>query len=299
MSRRLSVVTASFNAVGTVRRTLESIRGQGWPDVQMICIDGGSTDGTVEAIRSYGGFVDYFVSEPDRGVADAINKGFRVADGDVLCWLNADDEFAPGAVAHVMELFERHPEVDVVTGGCRRVYADGSEAVTQVPAGFERRMALKNEIEQPSTFWRARVHRQAGELDESYRLAFDWEWWNRLSRAQARWLTTSQVLSVYYFTEGNLTSKAGERVIEEMYRVTKTYADSALVPHVYRFLFRMFDMRGYYDLPFHQLPKRRRLVFGIICVGLYALFGREVIESYNWNWASKQIRGLKWYAAGQ
>ena len=299
MSLRLSVVTASFNAVGTVGRTLESIRGQGWPNLQMICIDGGSTDGTVQAIRGYGEFVDYLVSESDRGVADAINKGFRVADGDVLCWLNADDEFAPGAVAHVMELFERHPEVDVVTGGCRRVYADGSEAVTQVPAGFERRMALKNEIEQPSTFWRAAVHRRAGELDESYRLAFDWEWWNRLSRAGARWLTTPQVLSVYYFTESNLTSNAGERVIDEMYRVTKTYADSAWIPHVYRFLFRVFDMHGYYDVPFHRLPKRRQLLLGSVCVGLCALFGREAIASYNWNWASKQIRGFKWYAAGQ
>jgi glycosyltransferase involved in cell wall biosynthesis len=294
MSLRLSVVTASFNAVGTVGRTLESIRGQGWPNLQMICIDGGSTDGTVQAIRGYGEFVDYLVSESDRGVADAINKGFRVADGDVLCWLNADDEFAPGAVAHVMELFERHPEVDVVTGGCRRVYADGSEAVTQVPAGFERRMALKNEIEQPSTFWRAAVHRRAGELDESYRLAFDWEWWNRLSQAGARWLTTPQVLSVYYFTESNLTSKAGERVIDEMYRVTKTYG----APHVadmYRFLFQSFDMHGYYDVPFHRLPKGRRLLLGGVCVGLYALFGREAVASYNWNWASKQIRGVTWF----
>ena len=294
MSLRLSVVTASFNAVGTVGRTLESIRGQGWPNLQMICIDGGSTDGTVQAIRGYGEFVDYLVSEPDRGVADALNKGFRVADGDVLCWLNADDEFAPGAVAHVMELFERHPEVDVVTGGCRRVYADGSEAVTQVPAGFERRMALKNEIEQPSTFWRAAVHRRAGELDESYRLAFDWEWWNRLSRAGARWLTTPQVLSVYYFTESNLTSKAGERVIDEMYRVTKTYG----APHVadmYRFLFQSFDLRGFYDVPFPQLPPDRQQTLGETLNFLYGVFGEDVVNSYNWNWASKQIRGVAWF----
>ncbi|MBL8571958.1 MAG: glycosyltransferase [Phreatobacter sp.] len=294
MTLRLSVVTPTFNAAATIGRTLQSIRVQGWPDLQMICVDGGSTDETVEVIRSNGGFVNHFFGEPDRGVADALNKGFRVADGDILCWLNADDEFAPGAVSHVMELFGRHPQIDVVTGGCRRVFADGSEAVTQVPEGFERRMALKNEIEQPSTFWRARLHRQAGELDVSYRLAFDWEWWNRLSCAGARWLRTPQVLSVYHFTENNLTSKAGQRVIDEMYRITKSYA----APHVadmYRFLFQFFDMRGFYDVPFHQLPRRRQIIFGIARVGLNTLFDRELIESYNWNWASKQIRGMKWY----
>jgi len=296
MMSRLSVVTASFNAVATVQRTLESIRSQGWPDLQMICIDGGSTDGTVEVIRSYGKFVSCLVSERDAGVADAINKGFRVADGDIWCWLNADDEFAPGAVAHVMRYFEEHPEVDVVTGGCKRVFADGSEFITQVPEGFERRLSMKNEIEQPSTFWRASLHRRVGELDCSYKLAFDWEWWNRLARAGARWAVTPQVLSIYYFTQSNLTSKAGQQAIDEMYRVTKTYGPyRGFIADVYRFLFRTFDMRGFYDAPFSQLSLARQRVFGATLRILYGIFGSEAVNSYNWNWASKQIRGVIWF----
>jgi glycosyltransferase involved in cell wall biosynthesis len=240
--------------------------------------------------------VSQFISEKDRGVAEAINKGFTLTTGDIRCYLNADDCFAPGALHRIAEEFLAYPEIDIITGGCQRVFADGSTVVTQVPEHFERLMALRNDIEQPSTFWRAAVHRRLGGLDETYQLAFDWEWWNRLHASDARFKRISDVLSVYYFNEDNLTSRAGYRVIDEMYRVTKTYGPfRGYIADVYRFLFHVFDMHGCYDQPFHDLPLAKRLLFGGTLVLLYKLFGRQAINAYNWNWASKQVRSLVWY----
>lgn len=293
---KISVVIACLNAERTIERTLRSIEIQEYSNFELIVVDGLSKDRTIEIVRQYGHIVAQIISEKDHGVAEALNKGFRHTTGDILCYLNADDCFVPGALHRVAEEFLAHQEIDVITGGCQRVYTDGSTIITQVPDCYKRLMALINYIEQPSTFWRASIHHKVGVLDESYLLAFDWEWWNRLISKGARFMAIEDVLSVYYFTDDNLTSKAGMRVINEMYRITKKYGPyRGYLADVYRFLFRLFDMHGFYDQPLDQQSPMRRLVFGSTLSILYAFFGREAIKSYNWNWASKQIRGIIWY----
>lgn len=293
----ISLVTACLNAGKTIERTLQSIEAQQYPALEYIIFDGGSTDDTLAIIDRYSHIVTKVVSEKDKNVADANNKGFRRATGEIFCYLNADDCFEPGALARVSRAFKENPSVDVVTGGCRRIFADGSELITQVPAHFLRLMSMRNDIEQPSTFWRASVHRKAGELDDTFHFAFDWEWWNRLQACGARFLAIPDVLSIYYFTDDNLTSKAGQRVINEMYRVTKRYGPRG-VADVYQFLFRVFDMHGFYDVPFRELPWFKQRLFGGTLVVLYKIFGREAVNAYNWNWASKQMRGVVWYKRG-
>lgn len=292
----ISLVTACLNAEKTIERTLRSIEAQRYPALEYIVYDGGSTDNTIAIIERYRNIVTKLVSEPDKNVADAINKGFRLATGDVYCYLNADDCLEAGALARVAEVFAKHPTVDVVSGGCRRIFTDGSELITQVPERFVRMMSMRNDIEQPSTFWRASIHQKAGELDDRFYLAFDWEWWNRLRACDARFLAIGDVLSVYYFTDDNLTSNGGFRVIEEMYRVTRRYGPwGGRIADVYRLLFRVFDMHGYYDVPFGKLPRHKQLLFGAALSLLRGVFGRDAIYAYNWNWASKQMRGLCWY----
>lgn len=293
---KISVVTACLNAAASIDRTLNSVAAQSYPRLEYIVYDGASTDGTVERIRARGDLVSVFVSEPDKSPCEAINKGFRRASGDVLCYMNADDAFAPGALGKVAEFFTANPEIDVITGGCCRVFADGSESITQVPEDFVAMLPYRNHFEQPSTFWRAALHRRCGELDESYKLAFDWEWWNRMKAAGARFARTQDVLSVYYFSEGNLTSRAGQHAVDEMYRVTKSYAPkNGEIADVYKMLFEVFDMNGYYDRPFAELPPQRQIILGSALTALYAVYGRGAVNAYNWNWASKQIRGVTWY----
>lgn len=291
---KVSLVTACLNASRTIERTLQSVEAQKYPNLEYIICDGGSTDDTLAIIKRYQHIITKILSGRDKNVADAVNKGFRHASGEMFCYLNADDCFQPGALMLVARTFIENPLVDVVSGGCKRVYADGSELITQVPERFNRLMALRNDIEQPSTFWRASVHRKAGELDDTFSLAFDWEWWNRLKLNGARFLVIPETLSIYYFTDDNLTSKGGKRVIDEMYRVTKRYGPKG-VADVYKFLFHAFDMRGFYDIPFQQHPRLKQWFFGGTLLVLYGMFGREQVKAYNWNWASKQIRGIVWY----
>ncbi len=293
---RITLVTPCLNAANTIARTLESVRAQKYPSLEYLVFDGVSTDRTLDIVRSYADIVTRVSSEKDINVANALNKAFAQGNGQIFCYLNADDTLAPGALAFVDSFFRENENIDVLTGGCRRVFADGSEAITTPAAEFLRLMPMRNCLEQPSTFWRAAMHRTAGSFDETYFLAFDWEWWNRLRAAGARFATTDQVLSTYYFSAENLTSRGGLRVIDEMERVTKAYAkNGAALARAYRLIFRAFDMNGFYDQPFRSLSLPRKILLAAGLAPLYALHGRVAINAYNWNWASKQIRGLVWH----
>jgi len=289
---KISIVTACYNAADTIERTIQSIREQGYNDLQYIVIDGDSTDGTQEVIQRHLDFIDVYISEPDKGVCEALNKGFKYADGEIFAYLNADDCLMPGALNFIAEAFEASPEIDVITGGCRRIFADGSEYTTQVPDRYLRAMAWRNDIEQPSTFWRAKVHHLAGDFDENLKLAFDWEYWNRLAKSGAAFKAVPEVLSIYYFSDTNLTSRGGISVIREMRDITARYHGKGLA-FAYMVIFHLVDMRGLLDG--RNLNWFARAWSKSVFTVLGFLFGREAIHHYNWNWASKQVRGLVWY----
>lgn len=123
---RISIVTVTYNAVHHLPDTLKTIRAQDYPNVEWIVIDGGSTDGTTDYLRANEDVIDYWLSEPDRGMYDALAKGFKQASGEIVCWLNAGDIFLNGALSTVAEVFQTHPETNWITGmhfwhlpGCR------------------------------------------------------------------------------------------------------------------------------------------------------------------------------------
>lgn len=293
---RITLVTPSRNAIHTIERTLRSVEEQGYPDLEYICVDGESSDGTAGIIERYPRIVSRLIQGKDKNVANALNKGFSNASGDIFCYLNADDAYTPGCLRRVAEIFACEADVGVISGGCRRVYEDGSEVINQVQDNFRETIRVTNPFEQPSTFWRADLHRRLGGFNDEYYFAFDWEWWVRMDAIGARFKTVKDVLSVYYFSADNLTSRGGQKVVDEMYAITKTRGPfRGYIADAYWFLYRRFDLKGYYDRPFHELTIFQRIIFGSALLGCWAIFGKRLIDLYNWNWASKQVRGLLWY----
>lgn len=292
---KITIVVPCFNASSTLERTIQSLLIQDYPDLELILIDGKSKDNTLTIVKQYEAHFKYIVSEPDRGQSDAINKGFRLATGDLWGWLCADDELAPNALHKAVEIFNGDPNINMVTGGCLRIFSDGTKIETHPNDLIMERISYQNGIEQPSTFWKADLHRKAGELDESYRYALDWEWWNRLKINGAKLATTPVVLSHYYFSETNKTSTGANAMLKEMYQVIKTYGPlKGYLADIYMFLYKYFDLYGCYDRP-PICSQRRQDIHHWVLKQLVKWFGAEYIYCYNWNFASKQERGLCWY----
>lgn len=291
---KFSIVLPVYNGASFIERALTSVLDQKGVELEAIVIDGGSSDGTTEIIRKYEDRLAAFVSEKDRGQCDAINKGFARATGDLFGWLCHDDALAPQALAHVAELFGSHPEAGMVAGACERIYGDGHRMVTTPTGDVLGRIGYMNGIDQPSCFWKANLHRAAGELDESYNHALDWDWWNRLKQCGAKMETTTRVLSEYYFPEGSKTSAHPDANLKEAYRIIKTYGPcGGQLADAYLYLYEHYDLAGCFDKPC-RAPRKLRKEFPIVVNALKQVFGEEYINGYNWQWISQQKRNLVW-----
>ena len=295
MALRISIVIPNYNSGVVLERAIRSLLAQDYPNLQLIMMDAASTDESRQTIERYRDKFDVVVSEKDKGQADAINKGFARANGDVFGWLCADDELLPGALKQVAEIFERDPDADVVTGACERQFADGSRAVIPPNPRSWEIIGIQDPIEQSATFWRAGLHRKVGELTLEFHLAFDWDLWNRFKRAGGRLVTSDHLMSRYYFSETNKTGSAGRTFTKEAFVILRRYGPmSGLLAYLYRFLYRHFDLHGCYDQPPTCTPGRSRWFVWTLRT-MKVLIGQERLYQYNWHFASLQERGLKWW----
>ena len=185
---RITVVTPSYNQACYLEETIESVLTQKYPNLEYIVIDGGSTDGSVEIIRNYSDKMKYWISEPDQGQSHAINKGFTQATGDILCWLNSDDVFLPGALACVGEQFQRRPQVDMLMG--YTVFVSAEKRIQRCVYNLMRLHMLAKygviAFSQQSMFWRRELLERVGCLDESLHACMDVDLWIRFLKASAK-----------------------------------------------------------------------------------------------------------------
>ena len=174
----VSIVTPSYNQGPYIEATIRSVLLQGYPNLEFIVVDGGSTDESVEMIRKYEKWLTCWVSERDHGQADAINKGFSRANGEIFAWLNSDDFYERHALARVLKYFAGHPECSLLYGNGWYVDEAGNRMrpCHWIKPYNRRLFYTMNFILQPAAFWRRLTWERTGGLDVNLRWAMDWEW---------------------------------------------------------------------------------------------------------------------------
>ncbi len=181
---RVSVVTPCYNHGQFLEETIRSVLLQGYPNLEYIIIDGGSTDNSVEIIKKYEPWLAYWISEKDRGQSHAINKGFARATGELVGWMNSDDIYFPDAINTVVTYWLANGKpISLITGTKLKGTSslDTISKLEQSPYTI-RHLIEKNIIEQPSTFYPLSLLKEVGYIDERYRMSMDYDLWLRMAR---------------------------------------------------------------------------------------------------------------------
>ena len=181
---KVSIITPSYNQGRFLEAAIRSVLAQDYPNLEYIIVDGGSKDESVAIIHKYAGKLAWWISEKDHGHADALNKGFAHASGDILAWLNSDDVYHPGAVKEAVAYLQGHPAVGMVYGDAAITDKDGRVIGKFASKQTSYRQMLRGSVHIPqaTTFFRADIWRQVGPLDLSLFFAFDYDLWVRIAK---------------------------------------------------------------------------------------------------------------------
>ena len=222
-STRVAIVTPTYNMAPFLRDAIDSVLAQDHPHIDYVVVDGGSTDGTVELLRSYGDRLRW-VSEPDRGQAHAVNKGLAATEGEVFAFLNADDTYLPGAVGEAVAALARRPEAAGVYGRAWYVDRDGRRLGEFPTEEFSHaRLAETCFICQPATFVRRSAVEALGGFDEDLFYALDYDLWIRMSHAGLELAVVDAAWAAARMHAGSKTLRARARVHREVVALVKSH----------------------------------------------------------------------------
>ncbi|MCE7040124.1 glycosyltransferase family 2 protein [Dyadobacter sp. CY312] len=220
---KISIVTPSFNQAAYLESTILSVISQGYPNLEYIIIDGGSTDGSVDIIKKYESKIAFWVSERDAGLYDALQKGFEKSTGEIMAWINSDDMYHRKSLFLVADIFERFSKVRWLMGSNTFYDEQGNSFLYENDAYQQRcskwRMYLNdgNYIQQESVFWKRDLWIETGSyIDKNYALAADFELWSRFFRKDELY-TTSYILGGFRLrTENQKSLDLRNQYIQEM-----------------------------------------------------------------------------------
>ena len=232
---RITVITPSFNQGIYIEQTIKSIHSQDYPNLEHLVVDGGSTDQTLDVLRKYEKQM-HWVSEPDRGQTHAINKGLQGATGDVICYLNSDDLFTPGALLKVGGFFRDHPQAFWLTGKCQIIDQNGQEM--RRPGTIYKNfwlhghslkvLSVMNYLSQPATFWRRGAFEQVGYLDERWYFTMDYDYWLRLGKHYRLWFL-DEYLACFRVHPASKGSSSAKSQFDEELEVAKQHVSSQML----------------------------------------------------------------------
>lgn len=181
---KISIVTPSFNQAQFLERTILSVLNQNYPNLEYIIIDGGSTDGSVNIIKKYERYLAYWVSEKDKGQADAIHKGFEKSTGEILAWINSDDTYLPGVFLKIIKKFNKTPEADLVFGNIYIVDENDKRIRDLRFTNFDFFILVyeSGNLHQTGTFWTRKIYRRVGGLNCRYIFCMDYDFFCRVAQ---------------------------------------------------------------------------------------------------------------------
>ncbi len=217
----VSVITVCKNSQATIEKNIKSVVEQNYKNIEYIIIDGDSQDETKKIIAKYSQFINKFISEPDSGLYEAMNKGVRLATGDFIYFLNSDDYLLDREVIQdVVTFIAEHPASDFFYGDVehRSIYGEVFLYKSPLPENLQEEMIYGCAIPQPASFFKADLFSKLGFFNESYKIASDYEWFTRLIQAENTEISYySRTISSYYC--GGLSGKNLKLAYREMFTV--------------------------------------------------------------------------------
>jgi glycosyltransferase involved in cell wall biosynthesis len=237
---KISIITPSFNQGQFIERTIKSILDQKYPNLEYIVMDGGSTDGTIDILKRYEGLLQW-ISEKDKGQANAINKGIARSTGDIIAYLNSDDVYEAGALSRVADHFSTRPGTLWLTGKCRIIDEQDREIRRPITAykNFLLRhysyslLLVTNPVSQPATFWRRDAVKEFGLFDENEHLVMDYDYWLRIGKKYPL-AVLNVYLAAFRVYATSKTSRSFLTTFKREMELARRYSDSRLINGLHR-----------------------------------------------------------------
>lgn len=232
MSKQLfiSIISPSYNQGKFIEETILSVKNQGYPNFEHIIIDGGSTDETMDIIRKYEGTYNMrWISEPDNGPVDALNKGFKIAKGNIFAWINTDDYYEPNIFNEINQIFVNNKDIDFVVGDAYWIKEDGEKTIVKMKrkeVSFDELVKYGNFIDQPATFFTSRLFKKAGPLDIKLKYTFDYDLWIRMFKLNIKYIYANKPLANFKPHKGAISFDNREGVMKEMYKMGQKYSSN-------------------------------------------------------------------------
>lgn len=284
----ITVVTPSYSQGQFIRETIESVLNQG-VEVEHLVFDACSTDETVAVLKSFGDKISW-VSEPDGGQTDAVNKGLKVAKSEIIGWLNSDDIYYPEALKKVLQYFNDHPEVDVVYGRADHIDASGGFLEEYPTEGWDyERLKETCFLCQPAVFFRKSVVDKYGQLNDALDFCMDYELWLRFGRDKG-FSFIKEKLAGSRLYEDNKTLGSAVKVHDEIMRMQKEKFGKIPVKWIYGYA-HAYARKRYDVAPGESGGRRFKIVLALISI-------MKIIQYRNLPEMAELKRIMGWFASG-
>jgi glycosyltransferase involved in cell wall biosynthesis len=296
---RISIITPSFNQGHFIEKTIQSVLNQNYSNLEYIIIDGNSTDNTVDVIKKYEDKLSYWVSENDRGQADAINKGLQKVTGDIIGYLNSDDIYLPGALNKVAEVYIRNSTAGIFHGTCEFIEHDGTHKSyhTGIIKKYNQIIDLwnywwnKKQFVQPEVFWTKKVFEEVGFFNADLHYVMDVDYWIRALKAGFTIETIKEPLAAFRF-HGNQKSGHAIKSGNELQKTLGKYIFEDNQHVSYKDLVRIKG-NWYFDNFFLQgISKRTSPVSRYLFAGFSILSHPQLLQSSRFKKHVREVLSL-------